>query len=166
MEKGKRPFEPFRRKESAMFGITKYLEPKNYYPESWSLFRELERQFNPFFGDVFRPLNYETMGSEIHEGENDYLLLCAVPGYEKEEISVEFKNNELTVTAEHLETYEEENEKGEKIEKKRPTSSMSTSFRVSNDIDTEKAGVELKNGMLKIILPKKPETKPRKIEIK
>nr|WP_319494424.1 Hsp20/alpha crystallin family protein [uncultured Desulfobacter sp.] len=108
-----------------------------------------------------RQLYRVTPTVDIYENENEILLHADMPGVVKENISVDIDNGTLSISGvRKLEikgaaTYEEFSD----VEYVR-------SFSVPQTIDVERVEAELKNGVLKLHLPKSEAAKPRQIEIK
>jgi HSP20 family molecular chaperone IbpA len=98
---------------------------------------------------------------DIYENEDEILLHTDMPGVVKKDISVDIDNGTLTISgirklkSEGATTFEEFKD----VEYLR-------SFSVPQSIDVEKVEAELKNGVLKLHLPKSEAAKPRQIEIK
>lgn len=98
---------------------------------------------------------------DIYENEDEILLHADMPGVVKEDISVDIDNGTLSISGvrklktEGVATYEEFSD----VEYVR-------SFSVPQTIDVEKVEAELKNGVLRLHLPKSEAAKPRQIEIK
>ncbi|WP_020589139.1 Hsp20/alpha crystallin family protein [Desulfobacter curvatus] len=108
-----------------------------------------------------RQLYEVTPAVDIYENEDEILLHADMPGVVKENISVDIDNGTLSISGvRKLEikgaaTYEEFSD----VEYVR-------SFSVPQTIDVEKVEAELKNGVLRLHLPKSEAAKPRQIEIK
>ncbi|NDY70878.1 Hsp20/alpha crystallin family protein [Desulfobacter hydrogenophilus] len=102
-----------------------------------------------------------TPAVDIYENDNEILLHADMPGVVKENISVDIDNGKLSISGvrklktEGAATYTEFSD----VEFVR-------SFSVPQTIDVEKVEAELKNGVLKLHLPKSEAAKPRQIEIK
>ena len=104
-----------------------------------------------------------TAGSlvDIYENEDEILLHVDMPGVEKNNIKVNIDNGTLTLSAvrqfetKGVSTWEEFGD----VEYKR-------SFSVPQSIDIGKVDAELKDGVLRLHLPKSEAAKPRQIEIK
>ena len=89
-----------------------------------------------------------------------------VPGFSKEDISVEAKDGYLTISAEKNNEVNEEDEKKNYIRRERVYGKYERSFYVG-DLDQDKIDAEFNNGCLKITVPKKEEVENKKvIEIK
>jgi HSP20 family molecular chaperone IbpA len=98
---------------------------------------------------------------DIYENDDEILLHADMPGVEKDNIKVNIDNGTLTLSAvrnlgaKRIATWEEFGA----LEYKR-------SFSVPQTIDVSKIDAELKNGVLRLHLPKSEAAKPRQIAIK
>jgi len=104
---------------------------------------------------------------DIKEGENDYTITVDAPGYAKEELGLEVKDDMLRIFSEHKE--EKEEKKEGYIYKERSERSFSRSLRIPENIKAEDINAALENGVLTLTIPKKEITEPaepKKIEIK
>lgn len=108
-----------------------------------------------------RQLPTATPVVDIYENDNEILLLADMPGVAKENISVNIDNGKLSVSGvRKLETAGTANwEEFGDVEYLR-------NFSVPQSIDVAKVNAELKDGVLKLHLPKSEAAKPRQIEIK
>lgn len=108
-----------------------------------------------------REIYEATPAVDIYENEDEILLHADMPGVVKEDISVDIDNGTLSISGvrkfetKGAATYEEFSD----VEYVR-------SFSVPQTIDVEKVEAELKNGVLRLHLPKSEMAKPRHIEIK
>lgn len=120
--------------------------------------------FDKFFSNS--SVDLPAFRTDIRNEDDRYVLEAELPGFGKEDISLDLKEGILTIKAEHKEEKEEKNEKGNYIRRERRFGSVSRSFDVSG-IDEEKITAAFENGVLKLCLPKVqpviPET--RRIEI-
>ena len=99
---------------------------------------------------------------DIHEDENHIYVDAELPGFEKNEVDVTIENGVLTITAER----KSETPKGEKHLNERRYTRVGRSFTVPNTIDPEKVDATLTNGLLKLVLHKHEQVKPRRISLK
>ncbi len=116
--------------------------------------------FDDFFkGDDFFPRReHSIMKTDIREKGDNYIIEMDLPGYEKENISLDLKDGYLEVTAK-VEKVEENNENEQFIHKERYYGHCSRSFYVGDQITEEDINAEFKNGTLRINIPKKEERK-------
>lgn len=152
-----------------MFGLVPFGSRKSL-AKNEDGFRSLFDLFNePFFNDSFPSLNHFGTTSfkvDVKDKGDAYELTADLPGMKKEDITLHYENNYLTISAGKDETHEEKDEKGSYIRRERSFGSMSRSFYIDN-IDEGKVSAEFKDGVLRIDMPKATETKHEKrIEIK
>jgi len=95
------------------------------------------------------------------EEENGYLLYAELPGFKIEDIEVTCEDSKLTIKAEKK---EEQKKEGTIIFDEMKSKSFIRSFLVK-DINVDEISASLKDGVLKINLPRSEESKPRKIKI-
>ncbi|MFH1213288.1 MAG: Hsp20/alpha crystallin family protein [Candidatus Neomarinimicrobiota bacterium] len=101
---------------------------------------------------------------DIEEKEKEYVVTAELPGVKKDDVSINLKDNVLTISGE------------KKLEKKideknfhqteRIFGSFQRCFRLPELVDQEKIAAEFKNGILNVSIPKLPEVQPKSIEIK
>lgn len=114
------------------------------------------RPMRSFFGDSLFDLDQSNaLRVAVTEEEDKYLLRAEVPGLPQDNISLNFEDGMVTLSAQWKEDGEGHLRSG--------TYHWSRRF---NDIDIEKAQATLKDGVLKVELLKSEAAKPRRIEIK
>lgn len=96
------------------------------------------------------------------ETKDELRLYVLIPFGKKDKISLNIKDNILTIEGE---TSFEPNKDSELIRSEIPTGHFSRSFKISINIDPSKAKASYKDGILQIVLPKKEEAKSNQIEI-
>lgn len=117
--------------------------------------------FNDFFGgdDFFSRRETSIMKTDIKEEKDKYVIEIDLPGYEKENISLELKEGYLEVSAK-VEKEQNNEEKNQKyIHKERFYGHCSRNFYVGDEITEEDIHAEFKNGILKVSVPKIEEHK-------
>ena len=100
---------------------------------------------------------------DIKEKGEIYVLTAEVPGFSKDDINIEVKDNMLTISSEHKE--EKEEEKEGYIYKERSHRSFSRSLRIPKGITPEEITAKLEDGLLTLHIPKKEPKTPRRISI-
>ncbi|MCR5669739.1 MAG: Hsp20/alpha crystallin family protein [Butyrivibrio sp.] len=143
-------------------------------PMLWSnndIFDEMDNLFNDsFFGsDCTSPRaarQFDTttglMRTDVIEKDNSYELQAELPGFNKEDIRIDLKNDTLTISASHSENNDEKDENGKYIRRERRSSSYQRSFHVEG-LKPEDIVAQYRNGVLTVDLPKK-EAIPEKEE--
>lgn len=104
-------------------------------------------------------------GLDIYETENSVVIKAAVPGVPEEEVDVTIEGNVISITADHKETEEEKQGKTRTYKSSRQTS-FNYSTNIPRMVDSTKAEAEVENGVIKVVIPKTEEEKPKKIEVK
>ena len=94
-------------------------------------------------------------GGKDNKGRYD--LTGELPGLKKEDISLTYDNNYLTIATKHADSKDEKDEKGNFVRRERNTSSMSRSFYIDN-IDEAGCTADYKDGILSVHMPKKAVT--------
>ena len=118
------------------------------------------------FDDFISARKEQHMKCDIYEKGGIYHIEMDIPGFKKDEISVETKDGYLTITAEKKEEANEDDKEKNYIRRERTYGKYQRSFYLG-DLDEEKIDASFENGMLKIEVPKKEEVDYKKvIEIK
>ncbi len=125
---------------------------------SYDPFRDLEDFERAFFNDFAKPA-YQGFRTDIKEEEGKYVIEAELPGFKKEEISVDLDGECLTISAEHKEENDEKDKKGNYLRRERRYGSVTRSFDVSN-IDCDNIKVAYTDGILSVDLPKKEPAVP------
>ena len=118
-------------------------------------FRGLDQTERKLYGRRARML----MKTDVHESEDSYELDIDLPGFKKEEITVELNNGYLTVSAAKGLDEEKKDQKGKLIRQERYSGSMQRSFYVGNYVREEDVKAKFEEGVLKLCVPKKAESK-------
>ena len=101
----------------------------------------------------------DMMKTDIREHDAGYEVDIDLPGFKKDEISIELENGYLTVSAAKGLDKDEEDKKGKYIRKERYAGAMQRSFYVGENLTQEDIKAKYENGILKLSVPKK-EAKP------
>jgi HSP20 family protein len=131
----------------------------------WDPFRELNR-----LTDFMRP-RWEMPASttawnpavDIFENENELVIKAELPGMEAKDIEIGLENNVLTMKGERRFEKETKEENYHRVE--REYGHFSRSFSLPAAVKEDKITAEFKNGLLKVVLPKKEEAKTKSIKI-
>lgn len=101
---------------------------------------------------------------EVKESGDAYLFKADLPGIREEDLDISLTGNRLTVSGKREEEKREEDERYYAYE--RSYGSFSRSFTLPEGVDPEHAEADLTSGVLTVSVPKRPEVKPKKIEVK
>lgn len=110
--------------------------------------------------------NLPAFRTDIRDAGDQFILEAELPGFQKEDISLDLKDGILTITASHKEQQEQKDEKGSYIRRERRYGSFTRSFDISG-IQEHAITAAYNNGVLELELPKAQPEVPvaRQIEI-
>ena len=137
--------------------------PYNYRRfASYNPFRELEDMSRRFWSDN----EVSAFRTDITEKDGNYVLEAELPGFNKEDISIDLDKDCLTITASRNSENSEEDKDKNYVRRERFYGSYSRSFNVSG-IDTEQITAAYNDGILSVSMPKKNPEIPaaRRLEI-
>ena len=106
----------------------------------------------------------------INSTENEYTITVGLPGFSKEEISIELLGNMLKVSAKNIVLDQNNNEADPDRKKQQLANESKQSIKVPSDIDQDNISATLNNGLLTIALPRihdntSKDKEPKKILI-
>jgi len=128
--------------------------------------RELMR-FDPFSRMGALPVTREggfVPTFEVKETKDAYVFKADVPGLKEENIDISLTGNRLTISGERTEDKREEGERYYAYE--RAYGTFNRSFTLPEGVDADHVHAEMKDGVLHVVLPKRPEVQPKKIALK
>ncbi len=117
--------------------------------------------FDNFTRDFFRKSNAElpAFRTDIRDTGDSFLLEAELPGFNKEDISLDLKDGILTITATHSESSEKKDDDGSYIRRERRYGSFQRSFDVTG-IDVSAITAAYDSGVLAVSLPKAKPAEP------
>lgn len=149
--------------------ITRY-DPMRELGRLHDPFRELSSRLQDEFGRIFKQLMpEEEFGSayyppvDIYEDNESVFLTAELPGVEMRNLELLIENNVMTLKGERKLERDEKKENYRRIERLYGT--FARSFTLPATVDSAGAKAELKNGLLRVVLPKKEESKPKAIRV-
>jgi HSP20 family protein len=101
---------------------------------------------------------------DIFENKENLVLEAELPGLSREDFDLSIENNVLTLKGERK--FEKKTDEDNYHRVERAYGSFTRSFTLPQTITAEGVEAEFNNGVLRVTLPKREETKARKIEIK
>jgi HSP20 family protein len=141
----------------------------------WDPFRDLnmlQDRMNRLFEDAGRGArrNEEPASTtiwspavDIYETDGEIIVQAELPGMDRKDISINLENNVLTIRGDRQFKKETKEDNYHRIE--RSYGGFSRSFSIPTTVDEEKIRADYKDGVLKIVLPKKEQAKPKQIQI-
>lgn len=123
----------------------------------WDPFREIEAVLSP--GDVrgFAPT------FEVTETKDAYLFRADLPGVKEQDLEISLTGTRLAISGHREQEKHEQNDTFYASE--RAYGSFTRSFTLPEGVDGDSVSADLKNGVLTLTVPKKPEVQPKKIVV-
>lgn len=129
--------------------------------------------FNTMLNQFLRPLDYDEEKSaetnlwspavDIKEKNDKYIVIADLPGLEKDDIHISLENNTLTIKGERQYEKKEEEEGFSRVE--RFQGQFYRRFVLPETTDETKIQAKYKKGVLEVSIPKKENTKAKKINV-
>jgi len=98
---------------------------------------------------------------DIYEEKEALVLLADIPGVGESDLDIHLEENTITLRAKVFDTLKDK----EPLLKEYRVGDYYRKFTISNLVDQEKITAQLKDGVLKIVLPKAEIKKPRKVPV-
>lgn len=105
---------------------------------------------DPLYGKHARNL----MKTDVREKDNTYELDVDLPGFKKDEITVDLKDGYLTIGASKGLDKDQNDENGKYIRRERYSGVCSRSFYVGENVRPEEIGAKYEDGILRLSVPK------------
>lgn len=121
----------------------------DFFDDDFSMFPALTGR-NPLYGKHAKNL----MKTDVRETENTYELDIDLPGFKKDEISIDLKDGYLSISAAKGLDRDQEDKKGKYIRQERYAGACSRSFFVGEGVEPKDVSAKFEDGILKISLPK------------
>ena len=110
------------------------------------------------FGNVDRALYgkhaQNVMKTDVKETDDGYEVDVDLPGFKKDEVTLELKNGVLTIQAVKGLDKDETDKKGKYIRQERYAGACSRSFYVGDAVEPEDVSAKFEDGILTISVPK------------
>jgi HSP20 family protein len=100
---------------------------------------------------------------DIMEQGDEIIIKMEIAEVDQKSIDIKVEGNALTIKGERQ--LEEGTKREDYIRLERPYGTFSRSFSLPTTVDLGKVKASHKNGILRIVLPKKEETKPKQIKV-
>ena len=132
-------------------------------------FEALHRDFDSMLGRMFAGREAEgnwmaPYGVDIREDSDHIYVEAELPGYKKDEVEITLENQTLTIAAERKSEVKPKDGEQTLLQERR-YSRFLRSFTLPPTVNESKVDAKLQDGILKITLDKREETKPRKITV-
>jgi len=140
---------------------------RNSLPDPFAEFDRLQEEMGRLFGLMKQTENsglFDRTSSpaiDVLDEDDRVVVFCNLPGIERKDIELSIANNILSIKgerkapAEKRKMYKDESWVG----------TFQRTISLPKHVDADKVKAELTNGVLRIVLNKKPESKPRQIPV-
>ena len=125
--------------------------------------KDLQKTENPTAAERIRNVKTFVPRVDIYETKEALFLIADMPGVDEKSVDVELEKNILTITGRV--NIDEEKDKSI-VYSEYEVGDYERTFTLSEEIDREKINATVKNGVLRLELPKAEKAKPKKIAIK
>lgn len=133
--------------------------------------RTLQEEVNRLFStNLTRGFGEEGIGRgawnpsvDIYENKDQIVLEAELPGMNREDFELSVENNVITLRGERQFEKKDDSDNYHRVE--RSYGSFTRSFTLPQTVSGEGATAEYRNGVLRVTLPKREETKARRIQI-
>jgi HSP20 family molecular chaperone IbpA len=99
---------------------------------------------------------------DIIENEKEFLLFADLPGCDEKSLDINLEKNTLTIKAIKNEIVKDD---FDLVYCEYTPGNYKRSFALSDDIDRENVKANIKDGILRLILPKSKDSQPKKITV-
>jgi len=130
----------------------------------WRPFVDIFDEMDKTFSDVGLPSRGFMPALNVYQNANEVIVESPMPGIDPEKVNITIENDVLTV--------EYHGEKKKEVEEKQyalyewSSQDYHRSVALPASVKSDAAEASYKNGVLKIVVPKKEEVKAKKVEVK
>jgi HSP20 family protein len=138
--------------------------------QPWSVHRELLNEFNRFF-DRSETTGAPSVGAtaewtpavDIEEYADKFVLYADVPGVDLKSVDVTLEKGVLTLSGSREKAVEASGVEARRVE--RANGRFFRRFSLPDTVDGEAVTARGSNGVLEVVIPKRPQAQPRKIAV-
>lgn len=125
--------------------------------------KDIQKKENPAAAERIRNVKTFVPRVDIYETKDALFLVADMPGVDEKAVDVELEKNILTINGR---AESEAIKDSSLIYSEYEVGDYERSFTLSDEIDGAKIKATVKNGVLRLELPKAEKVKPKKIQIK
>ena len=131
--------------------------------------KEMETLFTRFFGgeneggQMLQAAKAWAPRVDVEETEKEFIVKADLPGVDPKAVEISVENGILTVRGEKKEEKEKKEKNFHRME--RFIGSFYRAIALPPGVDPEKVNATSANGVVTIVVPKKPEMQPKKISV-
>ena len=137
-----------------------------------SLRGEIDNLFDRFFHDSWGSSVFEGLPArfgaaprvDVSESEDEVRVRAELPGVDPKEVEIKVVGSMLTISGEKQEDREEKRRNYHYVE--RQFGSFSRTVQLPTSVDPDKVDASFKNGVLTVLVGKRPDAKPKRITVR
>ncbi len=138
------------------------------FPQANHLPQDVQQFFDKFFGNDDNDQSSVVTAHwaprvDIKEEPNRFVIHADVPGVDAKEIEIHMDKGVLTIRGERKQENKEESTKFTRIERQHGV--FYRRFALPDSADADGITATGKHGVLEIVIPKRPESTPRRISV-
>lgn len=138
------------------------------FPQTNHLPQDVQQFFDKFFGSDDNDQSSVVTAHwaprvDIKEEPNRFVIHADIPGVDAKEIEIHMDKGVLTIRGERKQENKEENAKFTRVERQHGI--FYRRFALPDSADAEGITAAGKHGVLEIVIPKRPESTPRRIAV-
>lgn len=122
-----------------------------------------EKEVLPTTAERTRPGRVYLPMVDIYETEEAVVMLADMPGVASDQVGIDLKDNQLTISGEITPPFGEQEHL---MIREFETGNYLREFTLGQMVDQKRIEATMKDGVLRLVLPKVEKAKPRKIEVK
>jgi HSP20 family protein len=126
--------------------------------------RDVDSLFDTFLGGTVSPRTRRVPAIEMHDAGHQSVIAVELPGVAKEDIKISVDKGMLTISGERKAPGLPEGSRALRNEISHGT--FVRTLELPHPVKMEAISAELNNGILRVVLPKAEEARPRAISIK
>lgn len=127
---------------------------ENLFDDSLSDFFGFGRMMPQISSELYGKHAKNLMKTDVRELDSSYELDVDLPGFKKDEVTVDLQDGYLTISAAKALDKDESDQKGKFLRQERYSGSMSRSFYVGDDVEAADISAKYEDGILKISVSK------------
>src|SRR5690606_29323719 len=137
-------------------------------PTELALHDEIKQVFDRFFGEPDTDASAVVTSQwvprvDIKEEPERFVIFADLPGVDPAEIEVQMDRGILSIKGERKAESVQENERFSRIERSHGV--FYRRFALPDSADPDRITATRKHGLLEVVIPKRPETTPRRIQV-
>ena len=137
-------------------------------PSELALHDEIKQVFDRFFGQEDTDASAVVTAQwvprvDIKEEGNRFVIYADLPGIDPQDIEVQMDKGILSIKGERKSESTTETERYSRVERR--YGSFHRRFALPDSADPDGVAASGSNGVLQIVIPKRPETTPRRIQV-